>query len=142
MLFLRLIQMIIAPLVLRHAGRRHRAHGRHGALGRVGVRTLLWFISASISRCCSASVWCTLLQPGVGFALPLPRGDAASGWSTGLAHLRTSSPTSCRRSIFDAMATNEILQIVVFSAVLRRALAALGERAAMRDGSSPSRART
>ena len=70
--FLRLIKMIIAPLVLSTlvVGIAHM--GDTGSLGRVGVRTLLWFIIASIFSLCLGLVIVHALQPGVGLQLPIP----------------------------------------------------------------------
>src|SRR5262245_62916691 len=67
--FLRLIKMIIAPLVLSTlvVGIAHM--GGTGALGRVGVRTLLWFITASIFSLLLGLVMVHWLQPGVGLDL-------------------------------------------------------------------------
>ncbi|WP_395647433.1 dicarboxylate/amino acid:cation symporter [Terricaulis sp.] len=124
-LFLRLIKMIIAPLVLSTlvVGIAHM--GGTGSLGRVGVRTLLWFITASIFSLLLGLAMVHLLQPGVGLQLPIPEGGTAPEGSAlnvkdFVVHL---VPTS----IFDAMATNSLLQIVVFSLFFGVGLASLGE---------------
>src|SRR3954468_18591621 len=82
-LFLRLIKMIIAPLVFSTlvAGIAHM--GDVAALGRVGVRSLGWFILATFVSVILGLVLLRLLQPGVGFNLPLPPATAASGIETG-----------------------------------------------------------
>jgi len=73
-LFLRLIKMIIAPLVFSTlvAGIAHM--GDVAALGRVGFRSVLWFILASLVSLTLGLVLVNLLQPGVGLGLPLPPG--------------------------------------------------------------------
>src|SRR3954452_696704 len=78
-LFLRLIKMIIAPLVFSTlvAGIAHM--GDVAALGRVGLRSLLWFIVASLVSLLLGLLLVTLLHPGVGLNLPLPPTTAASG---------------------------------------------------------------
>ena len=125
--FLRLIKMIIAPLVLSTlvVGIAHM--GDTGSLGRVGVRTLLWFITASIFSLVLGLVIVHILQPSVGLQLPIPEeGNAPQASALNLRDFVTHLvPTS----IFDAMATNSILQIVVFSLFFGVALAALGEQA-------------
>lgn len=125
--FLRLIKMIIAPLVLSTlvVGIAHM--GDTGSLGRVGVRTLLWFITASIFSLVLGLVIVHILEPGVGLQLPIPEeGNAPQASALNLRDFVTHLvPTS----IFDAMATNSILQIVVFSLFFGVALAALGEQA-------------
>jgi Na+/H+-dicarboxylate symporter len=125
-IFLRLIKMIIAPLVLSTlvVGIAHM--GGTGSLGRVGVRTLFWFITASVISLLLGLGIVHVLQPGVGLQLPIPDvGNAPQGSALNLNDFVTHLvPTS----IFDAMATNSILQIVIFSVFFGVALAALGEQ--------------
>src|SRR5262245_19901917 len=125
--FLRLIRMIIAPLVFSTlvVGIAHM--GDTGSLGRVGVRTLLWFITASIFSLLLGLVIVHALQPGVGLHLPIPGGETAPQASA--LNLRDFVTHLVPTSIFDAMATNSLLQIVVFSLFFGVALAALGEQA-------------
>jgi Na+/H+-dicarboxylate symporter len=120
--------MIIAPLVLSTlvVGIAHM--GGTGALGRVGVRTLLWFVTASIVSLCLGLVMVHALQPGVGLGLPLPA-ESESAVQASALNLRDFITHLVPRSIFEAMATNEILQIVVFSLFFGVALAALGDSA-------------
>jgi Na+/H+-dicarboxylate symporter len=101
--------------------------GDTGSLGRVGVRTLLWFITASIFSLLLGLALVHVLQPGVGLSLPIPGGESAPEASALNLHdfVTHLVPTS----IFDAMATNSLLQIVVFSLFFGVALAALGEQA-------------
>jgi Na+/H+-dicarboxylate symporter len=126
-IFLRLIKMIIAPLVLSTlvVGIAHM--GGTGALGRVGVRTLLWFVTASVFSLLLGLAIVHFLQPGVGLSLPIPEGETAPQASA--LNLRDFVTHLVPTSIFDAMATNSLLQIVVFSLFFGVALAALGEQA-------------
>ncbi|MBL8549713.1 MAG: dicarboxylate/amino acid:cation symporter [Hyphomonadaceae bacterium] len=128
--FLRLIRMIISPLVLSTlvVG---IAHMGHGAIGRVGVRTLLWFIAASIVSLTLGVALVTLFAPGVGLGLPLPESSAEVAVRGTSLNLKEFITHLAPRSIAEAMANNEILQIVVFAGFFGVALAALGERAAM-----------
>src|SRR3954464_5393455 len=126
-IFLRLIRMIIAPLVFSTlvVGIAHMEDS--AAIGRVGVKTLGWFMLASLVSLTLGLIMVHLLQPGAGLALPPPNetsGVATAGFSLKdfIAHL---VPTS----IFDAMARNEILQIVVFSVFVGSAVAALDGKA-------------
>src|SRR3954468_10431340 len=68
-LFLRLIKMIIAPLVFSTlvAGIAHM--GDIAALGRVGLRSLVWFIGASLVSLTLGLILVNLLQPGIGLNL-------------------------------------------------------------------------
>src|SRR3954454_12222995 len=78
-LFLRLIKMIIAPLVFSTlvAGIAHM--GDVAALGRVGIRSLGWFILASLVSLTLGLIIVTALHPGVGLDLPIPPATAAAG---------------------------------------------------------------
>jgi len=126
-LFLRLIKMIIAPLVFSTlvAGIAHM--GDVAALGRIGIRSLGWFILASLVSLTLGLLLVHLLQPGVGLNLPIPPATAASGVETAAFNLKDFVTHLVPASIFDAMSTNEILPIVIFSLFFGVALTAIGE---------------
>ena len=128
MLFLRLIKMIIAPLVFSTlvAGIAHM--GDVAALGRVGVRSILWFILASLVSLTLGLILVTLLHPGVGLNLSVPPATAASGVETAAFNLKDFASHLVPQSIFEAMSTNEILPIVIFSLFFGIALTAIGEK--------------
>jgi Na+/H+-dicarboxylate symporter len=127
-LFLRLIKMIIAPLVFSTlvAGIAHM--GDLAALGRVAVRSLGWFIGASLVSLTLGLFIVSALQPGVGLNLPLPAATAASGVATSGFSPAEFVKHVVPQSIFEAMADNEILPIVIFSCFFGVALTAVGER--------------
>ena len=130
-LFLRLIKMIIAPLVFAAlvSGIGHMG-GDAKALGRIGGRALGWFIGASFISITIGIFAVNLLQPGVGLELPLPPVDASSGVATVGFDLKKFVTHLVPKSIFEALATNEILQIVIFSLFAGVALAKMGEKGA------------
>jgi Na+/H+-dicarboxylate symporter len=130
-LFLRLIKMIIAPLVLAAliSGIGHMG-GDAKALGRIGGRAIAWFVGASFVSITIGIVAVNWLQPGVGLDLPLPPATAESGISTAAFDLKKFVTHLVPKSIFEALATNEILQIVIFSLFAGVALAQMGERGA------------
>jgi Na+/H+-dicarboxylate symporter len=127
-LFLRLIKMIIAPLVFSTlvAGIAHM--GDVAALGRIGVRSILWFILASLVSLTLGLIIVRTLQPGVGLNLTLPAVTATSGVETAAFNLHDFATHLVPQSIFEAMANNEILPIVIFSLFFGVALTAIGER--------------
>jgi Na+/H+-dicarboxylate symporter len=127
-LFLRLIKMIIAPLVFSTlvAGIAHM--GDVAALGRVGARSISWFILASLVSLTLGLVLVSVLQPGVGLNLPLPPATATSGVETAAFNLKDFISHLVPASIFEAMSTNEILPIVIFSIFFGVALTAVGEK--------------
>ena len=129
-LFLRLIKMIIAPLVFATlvAGIAHM--GDTAALGRVGFRSLAWFLTASLLSLTLGLILVNTLQPGVGLDLPLPPVTADAGLETKAFNLKDFITHLVPASMIQAMAENEILQIVVFSVFVGVAITAVGEKAA------------
>ncbi|TAL34278.1 MAG: dicarboxylate/amino acid:cation symporter [Phenylobacterium sp.] len=129
-IFLRLIKMIIAPLVFTTlvAGIAHM--GDASEVGRIGVKTIGWFIVASVVSLTLGLVMVHILQPGSGLNLALPTdGAAAAGVDVGKFTLREFVTHLVPASIFDAMARNEILQIVVFSVFVGTAVSAIDDKA-------------
>jgi len=128
--FLRLIKMIIAPLVFSTlvAGIAHMEDA--GAVGRVGVKALGWFICASIVSLTIGLIMVHLLQPGAALHLAPPdAGQAAQAVDVSKFTLKGFITHLVPASIVEAMANNEILQIVVFSIFVGTAVAAIDDRA-------------
>ncbi|WP_328702689.1 dicarboxylate/amino acid:cation symporter [Belnapia mucosa] len=128
-IFLRLIKMIIAPLVFSTlvVGVAHMGDTR--AVGRIGGKAMAWFIGASVVSLLLGLVLVNLLRPGDSLNLPLPEAGASADVAVASLSLKDFVAHLVPRSIFEAMAQNEILQIVVFSLFFGVACAALGERA-------------
>ena len=129
-IFLRLIKMIIAPLVFATlvAGIAHM--GDTAALGRIGVRAISWFICASLVSLTLGLILVNLFQPGVGLDFPIPPVTQASGVEQAAFNLKDFFTHVFPASGIDAMAKNEILQIVIFSIFIGVAITAVGEKAA------------
>ncbi len=104
--------------------------GDVAALGRVGVRSILWFVLASLISLTLGLILVSLLQPGVGLNLPLPPVTASAGVETAAFNLKDFVSHLVPQSIFEAMSANEILPIVIFSIFFGVALTAVGERGA------------
>ncbi|HAC00731.1 dicarboxylate/amino acid:cation symporter [Brevundimonas naejangsanensis] len=128
-IFLRLIKMIIAPLVFTTlvAGIAHMEDA--ASVGRIGVKTMTWFIGASVVSLVLGLVMVQLLQPGANMHLPEAVAATAPAASTDAFSLHGFIAHLVPTSIFDAMARNEILQIVVFSVFVGTAVAALDDKA-------------
>ena len=126
--FLRLIKMIIAPLVFATlvSGIAHMEDAAQ--IGRVGLKTMGWFISASIVSLTIGLIMVHILQPGSGLSLPDPSAVAGTVDATKFT-LKDFITHLVPRSIFEAMANNEILQIVVFSIFVGTAVAAIDDKA-------------
>ncbi|RYZ84063.1 MAG: cation:dicarboxylase symporter family transporter, partial [Moraxellaceae bacterium] len=130
-LFLRLVQMIIAPLVFTTLVVGIAKLGDLKAVGRVGGKAILWFVSASLVSLLLGLLLVNLLQPGKYIDLSQADNDSLKDLMTkqqGFS-LEKFVEHIIPRSVFEAMATNEILQLVVFSIFFGIATAALGEQA-------------
>jgi Na+/H+-dicarboxylate symporter len=126
--FLRLIRMIIAPLVFTTLVAGIAKMGDIATIGRIGGQTLGLFMVASVVSLVLGLALVELLQPGRMTTLQLPPADAASGVAANAMTMRGFIEHLLPTSILDAMARNEVLQIVVFSLFFGTAMAALGER--------------
>src|SRR5271155_3853341 len=129
MLFLRLIKMIIAPLVFATlvGGIAHMGGG--AKLGRIFAKTMGWFVSASFVSLLLGLVMVNLLQPGANFPGTLPDKGASTGLQVSAFSMEKFLTHLVPTSIADAMAQNEILQIVVFAVFFAVARGAMPERA-------------
>jgi Na+/H+-dicarboxylate symporter len=125
--FLRLIKMIIAPLVLATLVAGVAKLGDLKAVGRIGGKTMLWFFCASFVSLLLGALLVNLYQPGTHLNVPLPNGMADSGIDQGALTLKGFITHIFPSSVFEALASNEILQIVVFALFFGTALAALGD---------------
>ncbi|NVZ69308.1 dicarboxylate/amino acid:cation symporter [Pseudomonas costantinii] len=112
--FLRLIKMVIAPLVLATLISGVASMADSGAIGRVGLKAMSWFLLASVVSLLIGLVLANLFQPGVGLNLNTAAGGA-SGLNTASFNLSGFLSHVFPRSIVEAMGNNEVLQIVVFS---------------------------
>jgi len=126
--FLRLIKMIIAPLVFATLVVGVAKLGDIKAVGRIGGKTMLWFISASFVSLLLGCFLVNLFEPGINLGLKIPPADAASGIDKAAMTLKGVITHIFPKSVIDAMAHNEILQIVVFSLFFGVATAAIGEK--------------
>ena len=126
--FLRLVKMIIAPLVLSTLVTGIAHMGTGSAVGRIGLRAVGWFLVAGMASLVIGMAVCELLRPGAGLSLAIPAaaGPGAPGVQTSLS-AQTFLEHVFPASVVDAMAKNEILQIVVFAVFAGVATAAVGE---------------
>jgi hypothetical protein len=126
--FLHLIKMIIAPLILATLVTGIASMGDSAALGRIGGRALAWFITASLISISLGLVLVNLFQPGVGLNITsaAPVSDLATADFTVRHFVLEVFPTSA----LDAMAKNNVLQILIFSVFAGVGLSAMGEEGA------------
>jgi Na+/H+-dicarboxylate symporter len=130
-IFIRLVQMIISPLVFTTLVVGIAKLGDIKSVGRIGGKALGWFFTASFISLLIGMLWVNILKPGENITLPKIDTSKASeivqkteGFSAQnfVEHI-------IPKSIVEAMATNEILQIVIFSIFFGLAAAAIGNDA-------------
>jgi Na+/H+-dicarboxylate symporter len=128
-IFLRLVKMIIAPLVFSTLVVGMAKMGDIQTVGRIGVKALLWFFSASLFSLLLGMLLVNVFEPGSALHIALP----AIGTETGLPQVKPTLSSFVAhifpKSIVEAMSSNEILQIVVFALFFGIACASLGELA-------------
>ncbi|NWN46463.1 dicarboxylate/amino acid:cation symporter [Pseudomonas sp. MAFF 301514] len=123
-IFLRMIKMIIAPLVFATLVGGIASMGNSRSVGRIGMRAMLWFVTASLVSLMLGMALVNLFQPGAVLNMQVVQhATAAVPVNTGDFSLKTFISHVFPRSIAEAMANNEILQIVVFSLFFGFALA-------------------
>lgn len=128
-IFIRLVQMIISPLVFTTLVVGIAKLGDIKAVGRIGGKALGWFFTASFVSLLIGMFFVNVLEPGQGLNLSNVDLSTASevtekthGFSAQnfIEHI-------IPKSVVEAMATNEILQIVIFSIFFGLAAAAIGD---------------
>jgi Na+/H+-dicarboxylate symporter len=128
-IFIRLVQMIIAPLVFTTLVVGIAKLGDLKTVGRVGGKAILWFVTASLASLLIGMLLVNYFKPGQ--YINLSQQDAE-----GLKDLMTKQTSFSiqnfvehviPRSFIEAMATNEILQLVIFSIFFGVAAAAIGD---------------
>ena len=130
-IFLRPVQMTIAPLVFTTLVAGIAKMDDLKSVGRIGGRSMLWFFTASLVSLLLGMFLVNFLQPGLsvnfGSADTTTANDILTktdgfGLKNFLEHI---FPIS----LFEALAKNEILQIVLFSILFAIALNQIGEKA-------------
>jgi len=129
--FIRLVQMIIAPLVFTTLVVGIAKLGDVKSVGRIGGKALGWFFSASFISLLIGLFWVNTLQPGVGLHLGKVDVSAASELTEKVDGFSAQNFVEhiIPKSIVEAMANNEILQIVIFSIFFGLAAASIGDHA-------------
>ncbi|MFN8251547.1 MAG: dicarboxylate/amino acid:cation symporter [Ferruginibacter sp.] len=129
-IFLRMVQMIIAPIVFSTLVVGIAKLGDMKTVGRVGGKAMLWFVSASLISLTLGLILVNIFKPGVG-------ADISHADMAGVNDLLEKSKGFSLakfvehvvpRSVVEAMATNEILQLVVFSVFFGVAITAIGKK--------------
>jgi len=129
-IFLNLIKLLVAPLILSTivVGIAHM--GDSSALGRIGFRAISWFIIASFISIGLGLLMVNVFQPGVGAPVDTIANAAATVGEVKKLDFWEFILSIFPKNAFEAMATNNILQILIFALFAGVALSALGEKGA------------
>jgi Na+/H+-dicarboxylate symporter len=124
-IFLRLIKMIIAPLVFATLVSGLAGMDSGADVGRIGTRTVGWFVCASLISLALGLILANLLQPGASLHMVVTGADVDTGLNTAALNFKDIVTHAFPTSLLDAMARNDILQILVFSMFFGLGLSAL-----------------
>ncbi len=126
-IFLHLIQMMIAPLVFASIVQGIAGHEDMKKVGRIGVKALVYFEILTGLALVVGLFMVNLIRPGAGITL--------TGNTSTLSAMAQNKPLTVietilhifPKSIIDAMARGDVLQIVAFSVIFALAISAAGE---------------
>jgi Na+/H+-dicarboxylate symporter len=127
-IFLRLIKMIVAPLVFTTLVVGVAKVDNIKSVGLIGGKTLLWFLCATLVSLLLGMLMVNLFEPGKTMHLALPDNFTGTGIKATAYSVKDFVSHVFPRSFIEAMANNEILQIVVFSLFFGIGTAAIGEK--------------
>jgi len=130
-IFLRLVQMIIAPLVFSTLVVGIAKLGDLKTVGRIGGKALLWFVSASLISLFIGLILVNYFKPGAAINLNIADTTGAKDLMTNTQQFSLNNFVEhvFPKSIFQSLASNEILQIVIFSVFFGIAATAIGDYA-------------
>lgn len=126
-IFLRMIKMIIGPLIFSILTVGIAKLGDFKLVGRIGAKTLGYFYFATLLSLLTGLIAVNILRPGKMMQIPLPTVGADTGIEVKKMTVENFITHLFPQSFFEALATNEILQIVVFSVFFGIATAAIGD---------------
>jgi len=129
--FIKLVKMIIAPIVFCTVVHGIASMGDLKKLGRIGIKTLLYFEVVSTFALLVGLVVVNCWKPGAGLHIDPAALDPklAAAYTTGAHPLTTVDffLNIIPRSFFDALATGDILQVLLIAILTALAVSAMGE---------------
>lgn len=127
-IFLHLIKMIIAPLVLAVLITGVAKVGDFKSVGRIGLKTLIYFTCATLIALALGLVIVNVFEPGKVMTLDLPEASANSVVQSNAQTPKNFIDHVIPESIIRSMANNDILPIVIFALFFGVAAASIGEQ--------------
>ncbi len=132
-IFLRMIKMIIAPLIFATLTVGIAGHGDVKNLGKIGLKTIVYFEIATTLALIIGIIMANVLQPGVSFNVEVSQESMAivekmqaTAQNPSFVHMVVET---FPESFFKAMAEGNLLQIVVFAIFFALAVCAVGPKA-------------
>ncbi|MDI1354823.1 MAG: dicarboxylate/amino acid:cation symporter [bacterium] len=130
-IFLHLIKMIIAPLVLSVLVIGVAKVGDFKSVGRIGLKTLIYFTSATLIALALGLVIVNVFEPGKVMHLDRPDRMVDASIKNNPQTAKSLIDHVIPESIIRSMAANDILPIVIFALFFGVAAAAVGEHGKM-----------
>ena len=132
-LFLRMVKMIIAPLIFATVVVGIAGHGNVKNLGKIGLKTIVYFEIATTIALVLGLVMANILKPGVGFnidtdSISMAAVESMKNIPQGV-NMAQMLIHTVPESVIEAMAKGDLLQIVVFAIFFALAVCAVGQKA-------------
>jgi proton glutamate symport protein len=126
--FIRMIKMIVVPLIFSSLVMGIAGTGDFKKLGRLGGKAIIWFEFATTLALIVGLAVVNILKPGVGVAITGGPTDAISEAAKKSINHIDMVLNLIPTNIVDAMARQDMLQIIVFSCFFAVAAAAIGDK--------------
>jgi proton glutamate symport protein len=126
-IFLRLIKTIVAPLILATLITGIAGHGDLKSVGRMGIKSLIYFEVATTLALVIGLVAINLSHAGVGLSMPAAPSSGESVPATAGTHWQDSVLHIFPENIAKSVAEGQILQVAVFAIFFGIALACLSK---------------
>ncbi len=127
-IFLHLIKMIIAPLVLAVLVLGVAKVGDFSSVGRIGLKTLVYFTCATLIALALGLVVVNIFEPGKVMHLDIPAAGEQVGVQASKQTAKNFIDHVIPESLMRSMAANDILPIVVFALFFGVAVASVGQQ--------------
>lgn len=124
--FIRLMQMLVVPLVFCSLVCGAMAIGDTKTLGKVGVKTLIFYLVTTAVAICLALGVASLISPGVGMNVTVE--DTTVVTETASVNFAETLLNIIPKNIFTSLAEGEMLPVIVFALFVGIILAMLGNK--------------